>query len=70
MKRHLERICVPGLKREGSVGQRVGLKSPVASGASLCMFSLNKPFYTEAIPEATMAVSIKKEKVQMALISC
>lgn len=34
----------------------------MTSRASLCIFFLNKPLHTEAIPEATMAVSIKKKK--------
>lgn len=62
MKTHLEMVCVSDLEREGSTDQRVSLKSPVTSRASLCIFSLEKPFCTEGIAETTMAVSIKNKK--------
>jgi len=41
-RQRFERICVPDLGREGSIDQRVLLKSSVTSRASRCIFSSNK----------------------------
>lgn len=61
MKAHLEMVCVSELEREGSTDQRVWLKSPVTSRASLCIFSLDEPFSTERLSDTTMAISIKNK---------